>query len=196
MFSSPYVPQSLCPPVLMFRSPQVPFTLYSPIPFSPTKYALCFPVSMFPSLFAPQSLCSPTPFIPDPDIPQKWFPVPLFPKYISQSLSSLVPIFLRPFLSPGLQSWSSPELFPAPMFPKDVLQSLCFSPVLIFPRFVSSHHVAQRCFPVPLFPRSVLESTCSTNVFSQSEFTVPISTWSVSQYIRLVFPRPYVSQSL
>ena len=120
MFPSLYLPQSLCSPVPIFPSPDVPPPyipqfLYSPVPF-PHELALCFPVSVFPSPFASQSLCSPAPLFLSFDIPHKWFPVPIFPKDIPQSLCS--PTLFVP------QIQSSTELFPVPIFPKDVPQSL------------------------------------------------------------------------
>ena len=89
MSSIPYISQSLCSPVPLFRSTDVPGPLYSSVPLFPNHFlSRLSPVSILPSPFAPQSLCSQTAFFPNPNTPQKWFPVPMFPKYISQSLLS------------------------------------------------------------------------------------------------------------
>ena len=93
MFPSPYIPQSLCSPAPMFPSPDVPgpYIPQSYVPqslSSPTRYTLCYPVPVFPSPFASQSRCSPN-----------VFPVPMFPKDISQSLCFPVPLLHSPFVS-------------------------------------------------------------------------------------------------
>ena len=97
MFPSPCVPQSLCFPVPMFPK-DVSQSLFSPIPLFPSpdvplKYfhSLCSP-NIFPSPYVPQSLCSAVPLFPQsivcsqtPSSPEL-FPVPIFPKYVPQSL--------------------------------------------------------------------------------------------------------------
>ena len=178
MFSSPYVPQSLCSPVPLFPipcipRPYIPQSLYSTIPFFPDE--VC---PMFPSIYPPQFLCSQVPMFSDPFrhqsrfapeaisrpyVPQIVFPVPMLPNHCS----------------------------PVPMFPSIVLHSPCSSKMYPGP------FVPQRCFRVHTFHKCVSPVTV---------FTVPISTWSVSEYIRFSVPivpvpmflrsvsRPYVPQ--
>ena len=93
---SSYIPQhlsfptkcALCFPVSVFPSPFASQSLCSPVPLFPSldiphKW---FPVPMFPKdipqLYVPQSLCSPFPMIPwsvsGPYVPQRYSPVPMF----------------------------------------------------------------------------------------------------------------------
>ena len=70
MLTSPYLPQSLCSPVPMFLSPDVPRPyipqfLYSPVPFFPHEVR-----PIFPSLCVSQSICFPVPMFSSPIIPQ------------------------------------------------------------------------------------------------------------------------------
>ena len=114
IFHSPFVHQSLCFPVPMFRDLIFPSSYIPQYLSSPTRYALCFPVSVFPSPFASQPLCSSAPLFPSLDIPHKWFPVPMFPKDIPQSLCSLRtfcspnPLFRRTVFSPNFPQRCSP----------------------------------------------------------------------------------------
>ena len=113
MFSSPNVPQSLCSPVPMLPSSDVPRpyipwqSLYFPIPFFPEEVYL-----MFSTIYVPLSLCHPVPMFFNPFRP----PVPIFPRSVSHPYVPKIyfpaPMFPGAYIHqaiffPGPQSWSS-----------------------------------------------------------------------------------------
>ena len=77
---SPYVSQSLCPPVSILASPCASQWRYS--------LRLMLPSLIFPSPYAPQSLCSPVSLNPGLDFPQTYSLAPMFSKHVHQLLCS------------------------------------------------------------------------------------------------------------
>ena len=103
---------------------------------------------------------------PSPYVPQKCFPVPLFPKLTLPS--------------PCVPQYPCFPYSPVPMFPSPyVPQSQC-TPVHLFP-------IPCKCSSVPMFPKLIHQSLCSPLLFHRSFHPL---------YSPNMFPSPYVPQCI
>ena len=190
IFHSPYVHQSRCFPVPIFPNPIFPSSYIPQSLSSLTRYALSFSVCVSQSLCFPVPIGSPTPLFHSLDIPHKWFPIPMFPKDIPQSLCSP-----RPFVP---HTRSSVSIFLVPMFHISVSTPYApqrYSPIHMFPSpFLPQSWCSPKVFPVPMFPKDVSQSLCSPiPLFPNPD--VPLKCFQ-SLCSPRIFPSPYVPQSL